>query len=935
MKSLTQDQLEYIKSYERSKSPRTIARDLKLEVREVQAALESLREPGKTQAPVAAPTVAPRDDRKRPWIVVAIIAAIVLLGALAYANNLHDGYHFDDSHSITANEAIQNPSFQGIYRFNLYRQVLYWTFAASWKLHGPNVVGWHVENDAIHVLNGILVFVFGLLTFRTPGARGATRWPELVSGLAALLFVLHPVQTQAVTYLTQRTESLAATFYLVALILYALARLRRLEGRAQGRNVAALPLAAGVLTVLLAAWIVIRYPSGTIFLGITTLQIFLGITALAVGGGIAGTFWLAQKGATDAVEGALLTGALAATFFGLETKEIAGTIPIAIVLWELLFTRPPGVCPLRTRPLEAKLEHFAATAPWVAMLVVLPVLAISAGLSVKFMAAENSEEHAPGFSISGGEYFVTQLNVLATYLRVFLLPYGQSLDYDYPKATSLFSGGPGAPPPILSLVALAGLLGLAARSWERRPLLSWTILFSLVVLLPTSTFFVLPDFIYEHRIYLPVAGAALLGSLVLERVVRRALGADDALARKVFVGAAIPVLLLCVFLTRARNEVWLNEETLWKDCLEKAPRKPRPKTNLGLHYQNSEPFTLTLRPGAQIKELEGGRARGYAYPQGGQIGGEIVDGDQRGKPGLWIVRPTLGERHSLIEVPKEGVVTGPVETGGTRKAVALYEAAIAIDGNYFKARNNYAICAVQDGSRLMDQSIDLRRAVAGGGLSNPDAATRRADELAAQATTEFEKAATQLQAIIEMRPRDYVAMSNLANLYFQYLDRLDDAIDWMEKSVAIDTSNTIVFAVLGEMHYVRAVDKASKQDPAGALVDLRRALWSYQAYLGKAGSSDPGTEKHIRHRKELTEQGIKDGGKLEDPGVGPIAPGTEPTFGPGGNNGTAPFRGAGGAQPGLNNRRFKPVHLTTQKPEAPASQPTPAPQTPAPQGTSK
>jgi tetratricopeptide (TPR) repeat protein len=94
------------------------------------------------------------------------------------------------------------------------------------------VAGFHVINLLIHVLNGLLVYWLIVLTLRTPYASAhfqkdvlktsdPYRWIPLFT---ALLFVSHPVQTQAVTYIAQRFASLATLFYLVSLIMYIKAR---------------------------------------------------------------------------------------------------------------------------------------------------------------------------------------------------------------------------------------------------------------------------------------------------------------------------------------------------------------------------------------------------------------------------------------------------------------------------------------------------------------------------------------------------------------------------------------------------------------------------------------------------------------------------------------------------------------------------------------
>jgi tetratricopeptide (TPR) repeat protein len=88
-------------------------------------------------------------------------------------------------------------------------------------------------NILIHLVNSVLVYTLVLLTFKTPYFSSyhetktgfKTTNQTFIALFAALLFVSHPIQTQAVTYITQRFASLAALFYLLALVLYIKARL--------------------------------------------------------------------------------------------------------------------------------------------------------------------------------------------------------------------------------------------------------------------------------------------------------------------------------------------------------------------------------------------------------------------------------------------------------------------------------------------------------------------------------------------------------------------------------------------------------------------------------------------------------------------------------------------------------------------------------------
>jgi tetratricopeptide (TPR) repeat protein len=107
----------------------------------------------------------------------------------------------------------------------------FFSFALNYRLHGSDVVGYHIVNLAIHLINALLVYGLVLLLFRTPRLRGSflLHHARPIALLSALLFVSHPVQTQAVTYIAQRFASLATLFFLAGTITYVASRLASLS----------------------------------------------------------------------------------------------------------------------------------------------------------------------------------------------------------------------------------------------------------------------------------------------------------------------------------------------------------------------------------------------------------------------------------------------------------------------------------------------------------------------------------------------------------------------------------------------------------------------------------------------------------------------------------------------------------------------------------
>jgi tetratricopeptide (TPR) repeat protein len=161
---------------------------------------------------------------------------ILLLGLVTYSNTFNVPFHFDDATNISGNSSIRDfDAFEDALKKggDLFwgRDVGYFSFALNYRLHGLEPFGYHALNISIHLINALLVYWLVCLTFRTPVMEGQNnRASEGKSGptaalLSALVFVAHPVQTQAVTYIVQRFASLATLFYLLALVLYIRSRL--------------------------------------------------------------------------------------------------------------------------------------------------------------------------------------------------------------------------------------------------------------------------------------------------------------------------------------------------------------------------------------------------------------------------------------------------------------------------------------------------------------------------------------------------------------------------------------------------------------------------------------------------------------------------------------------------------------------------------------
>jgi len=159
------------------------------------------------------------NSRRFNLIAFGIIAAMILI---AYSNTFTASFHFDDNPSIVENASIKRvtaDNIMGILKGN--RPVVYLSLMLNYQLNGLNVVGFHLFNIAVHIANSIFFYLLMLWTLNLPALETKYRGKAKKMALfGALLFGVHPIQTESVTYIITRTELLATFFYLGAFLLF-------------------------------------------------------------------------------------------------------------------------------------------------------------------------------------------------------------------------------------------------------------------------------------------------------------------------------------------------------------------------------------------------------------------------------------------------------------------------------------------------------------------------------------------------------------------------------------------------------------------------------------------------------------------------------------------------------------------------------------------
>jgi tetratricopeptide (TPR) repeat protein len=163
---------------------------------------------------------------------IVLIPLLAVITFVLYANTLNSPFALDDYHNIIANKPIRITelsieALNGIIQDSLIerRPVANISLALNYYFHQYDVSGYHHVNIVIHILNGIFFFLFVQFTLNFASGVVSQKHKNLIAFSAALLWLVHPLQTQSVTYIIQRMNSLATMFYLLSFVCYIRARI--------------------------------------------------------------------------------------------------------------------------------------------------------------------------------------------------------------------------------------------------------------------------------------------------------------------------------------------------------------------------------------------------------------------------------------------------------------------------------------------------------------------------------------------------------------------------------------------------------------------------------------------------------------------------------------------------------------------------------------
>ena len=448
--------------------------------------------------------------KPRPIYTAVGIAIMITIGVMAYANTFQSPFLFDDNDFIVNDYAIRmteltwdNVKTAALEGIPAHRYLPNISWALNYYFGQLNPFGYHLVNLCIHLLTGLFLFFLVKNTLHVYPGKMRDIHPEIPAFFAALIWIVQPVGTQAVTYICQRMASMVALFYVLSLLFYVLAR----------------------MSMRCA-------PSHRLK---PCLYFFL--CALSAACAIA-------------------------------TKENAGTLPLAIIIYEWFFFQ------------ELKSFRSRRQILWIGLFSMLFICIVFWYMGENPMNRILNSYSRRDFTLI--ERVMTEWRIMVYYISLFLwAPPGRlNLDHDYPLSLSPFN----PPTTMIAFTALISLLALAVYMAKKDRLIAFCILWFFLTQATESTIIGI-ELIFEHRTYIPFMMTSLMFVLIIFRVTGK---------RPCAYGILIALALVFSIWTFQRNHIWQDPVTFWSDILTKSKNKTRAYENLAFVYQQKDDWAKAV-----------------------------------------------------------------------------------------------------------------------------------------------------------------------------------------------------------------------------------------------------------------------------------------------------------------------------------------------------
>lgn len=396
-----------------------------------------------------------------------LLGLAVLITCVIFWPALNGPFVLDDQSVVVENgfqfdlKEVINTSLSTHLRERTLSQFSFWI---NRDLFGTlSTLSYHIIDLLLHLVNGVLVFLFIIKLPRRRQDTGKQNWVFAAGIFACILFLWHPIQSQAVNYITQRMTQLEFLFHISALIVY----------------------------------LDLRISSTKRAIRIGFLFLLIALASLS--------------------------------------KPTSMTLLFQLFFIELLIV-----------------QAIKGKRGWIVVWALLSLMAIT---YVVFIPGSIDTPR-----IAPIDYALTQVFVIAQYLRLIVWPSGQSFDHIqliWPQIKVAYL--------LLSISLHVIIVGLAVVIRKNQKMLAFGIGLFYTGLIMESSFIPLKDVMVEHRLYLSMLGVCVVFAWAIEKL----------LARGVSVKFIWVPLIALSMACMSRNVDWSNKETLWAATLETHPNSAR------------------------------------------------------------------------------------------------------------------------------------------------------------------------------------------------------------------------------------------------------------------------------------------------------------------------------------------------------------------------
>jgi tetratricopeptide (TPR) repeat protein len=396
------------------------------------------------------------------------------------------------------------------------------------------------------------------------------------------------------------------------------------------------------------------------------------------------SFWLYLKTAPEHKAPGFIAFPISLVFYflGLLSKEMAITLPLVVVVYDMAVNTPDG-SPISFSSLRDTLsgrKYYYLGFAGVSLFY----------LWLRFVILKGPE---PAITQTYGGLFERLIFLpfqIVSFFRLVVFPYPLKAEYIYSYPDSFFEIYN-----IIAVVIFIGVIGFSLYIYKKFRLISFGIWWFIITLLPVSNLIEIANPVAERYLYLPTVGFCMAFSILLVNIPQK--NSRLRIDKSKVIGVCVILLLaLYAVISIDRNRDWKNSYNLWSQTLRHVPNSPGVHSNLGRAYfekglrkeaVNEFKKAIKIDPQAYKAHYN----LGFAYEQEGLFP-EAIQAYER----TIHINPKYANAHFNL-----GNIHA--RNGQLAEAAQAYRSVLAIDPKDTNARNNLGVIYARQGK--LDQAI--------------------------------------------------------------------------------------------------------------------------------------------------------------------------------------------------------------------------------------